>query len=161
MCLREKTSVCEDDNPGSHTIQIRSSNLLVSPRYKNSNSNEISFFCWGHTLRQNWCFYHVYIYTIWLTIWYRYICTLYSIYINIMKTNLHIIYSYSIHKRTVHYTCSRTGWQRPIGCLIIIGHLPQKSPIISVSFAKNDLQLQACYGSSPPCLNCCRMYCCV
>jgi len=44
-----------------------------------------------------------------------------------------------------------TGWQRPIGCLFFIDHFLQKNPIISGSFAKNDLQLKTSYGSSPPC----------
>ena len=34
-----------------------------------------------------------------------------------------------------------TRWRRFIGCLILIGQFPQKSRIISASFAKRDLQL--------------------
>ena len=41
--------------------------------------------------------------------------------------------------------------RHPVGCLMLKGHFSQKSPIISGSFAENDLQLEASDESSPPC----------
>jgi len=51
-----------------------------------------------------------------------------------------------------------TGWRTPTGCLILISHFLQKSPIISGSFAKNDQQLEVSYRSSPPCIGS-QVYC--
>ena len=42
-------------------------------------------------------------------------------------------------------------WRRCVGCLFFVGCFPQKSPIISGSFAERDLQCVAPYASSAPC----------
>jgi len=45
-----------------------------------------------------------------------------------------------------------TGWQRCVGCLIMTGHFPRKSPTISGSFAERDLHLEAFNASSTSCM---------
>jgi len=46
---------------------------------------------------------------------------------------------------------SRTGWPRPIACLIFIVYFPPKSPIINASLAERDLQLKTFCSFSPSC----------
>jgi len=72
-------------------------------------------------------------------------------YIWVMKMSYgtHMSESYRTHRQVV--LIIGTGWRRPIGCLIYVGHFPQKSPVMTCSFAKIDLQLEASNGSSPPC----------
>jgi len=49
-----------------------------------------------------------------------------------------------------HPPTLRTGWRRPIGCLILMGYFLQTSLRISGSFAKKDLQIQASMGLRHP-----------
>jgi len=77
-----------------------------------------------------------------------YVSNMKFVYFMMCVFHIHMYISYCVTR----YACIwATGWQRPIGCLILIGHFPQKSPIISGSCAINDLQLKVSYGSSPPC----------
>jgi len=48
----------------------------------------------------------------------------------------------SLSDRALSFSLHTSSFQRPIGCHILIGHFPQKSRIISGSFAERDLQLR-------------------
>jgi len=62
----------------------------------------------------------------------------------------HINHAYHVLLICIHTSTMPMGWRSSVRCLIFIDHFPQKSPIISGSFAERELQLKASYASSPP-----------
>jgi len=101
---------------------------------------------------------------VWMSISYTWNVRIIYVHMNIYKSYMHLSgvalcpLCAGINKCSVHIwniwqiQITRTGWLRLIGCLILIGHFPQKSPILSGWFVESDPRDKASYGSSPPCM---------
>jgi len=115
-----------------------------------------------------------------------YVCSYVCVFLVVMRVRIHIASEIFVHMNilfccwyecayghshvNIRFVCpyehaykyiqiNATGWRKPIGCLIFRGDFPQKSSLIRGSFAENDLQLTASYGSSPPCRTCTPIEC--